>query len=445
MVIQGQQPDVIQERRLLDIGGQQIRVDAHIVHHRRVSLLRPGTPGRLHPGQGFRLGADPGMVDVKAGLSSPEMEVDRCPVGQLRVVQPHNAAPPPQLRQRAVSGPHLLVVGNGDLLEARSQSHPLGEKIPVLLRVLQPVLVLVADFLKQLWLVRQGRVGHIPVLRVVYLLFSAQAADKGQEAPVGLPFEQDAAAPRQIVVQRAIAHLAVGGEYAHPRLGYLALAGDKDLDVIVVLKLVNLVKHHLARAHAVPALGVVGASLHDALVFPPLNELLGVVIVLFQFSLVAGGFQHLGQVLHRRHRLLLVVGADIHVIVPYRVIRGDGAGAVKRDQPVLAGAPAHHAQQGLPAGCPVRPVGTIPQGNQELLPGEQPLKGKILHQAQVTPKLLRIHPDVLLRKYSADIGREGVLLRAGPGGVRLHRLQIAQHLRRQATAHRPRPPGRVRP
>ena len=435
-MVHGQHPNVVPPPGLQDVGRQQIRRDAHILHHGAQPLPRPRLPGGLHPGQGLGLGADPGVVEVKPVGPPPEMQVDGRPVRQLGVVQAYRAAPAVQLRQRPVGGLDLLIVGDGDLLEARPQAHPLGQEVPVLLRVVHPFPVLVLNLLEEMGQVGQGRVGHKPVALVMDLVAAPQAADEGQEPVVRLAVEQDPAAPGQVVVQGTVADLPVGGEDPHPGLGHLALAGDKHLDVVVVLKGVDLVEHHLAGAHAVPALGVVGPAPHDALVPPALDELLGVVVVAAELGLIPGALQHLRQILHRRHRLLLVIGADIHVVVAHRVVGGDGAGPVEGDEAVLAGAAAHHAQQGLPPGRPVRPVGAVPQGEEELLPGEQPVVGEVFDQPQVAAQLVQIHADVLLGKYPAHIGGQGVLLRAGPGPVALHALQVPLHLRRDATAHR---------
>ena len=435
-MVHGQPPHVVQQRHPLDIVRQQVWGDAHILHHRHDLPLRPRPPGGLHSGQGLGLGADPGVIDVVPLRAPAEVEVDPRPVGELRIVQSHHAAPPPQIGKRPVGGLHLLIVGDGDLLKPGPQAHPLGEKVTVLLRVLQPVPVLVLDLLLEMGEKRQGRIGHVPVFRVVDLLPAFQAADKGQKPVVLLPLEQDPPPPGQIVVQRPVVYLAVGGEDPHPGLGNLPLAGDKDLDVVVILKGVDLVEHHLAGAHAVPALGVVGPAPHHALVPPALDQLLGVVVVPAQLGLPLRALQHLGQILHRRHRLLLVVGADVHVVVAHRVVGGQGTGPVKGNQPVLAGAPAHHGQQGLPPGRAVRPVGAVPQGQNKLLPGEKLLKREVFGQAQIVPQLLGVYPDVLLGEHPPHIGGQRVLLRAGPGLVSLHALQIPQHFRWDLTAHR---------
>ena len=248
------------------------------------------------------------------------MQVDGGPVGQLGIVDAHRAAPAGQIGQGAVGGLDLLVVGDSQLLFARPHPHPLGDEAGVFLGVEQPGLVFVFDLLLQVGHIGKGRVCHGPVGRVVHLVFVFQAADKRQKTAVLLAVEQDAAAPLQVVVQGAVAHLAVGSEDPHPRLGHLALTGDKDGDVVVVFKLVHLIEHHHARPHPVPALGVVGAALDDAFVGPALHQLFGVVVVFFQLAFKAGRFQHFGDVPHRGDGLFLVVGADVDVVMGHLVV-----------------------------------------------------------------------------------------------------------------------------
>ena len=204
----------------------------------------------------------------------------------------------------------------------------------------------------------------------------------------------------------------------------------------------DFVEDHLAGAHAVPALGVVGAALHYALVLQALHHLLGVVVVLAELRFPFRGLQHVREILHRRHRLFLVVGAHVHVVALHRVIGRQRTRSVKRDEAVLARAAAHHTQQLFPPGLTVRPVRAIPQRQQKFLPREKPLVWEIPQQAQIPVQLLRVHADVLFGKHAADQRRQRVLLRACARRVRLYQLDIPQHLRRNVTAHRHRPAGR---
>ena len=114
----------------------------------------------------------------------------------------------------------------------------------------------------------------------MHLLPVFQAADERQEAAVILTLKQDPPALRQEIVQRPVRHIAVRSEHPNAGLGHLAQAGDKNLVVDVILIGMDFVEDHLAGAHAVPALGVVGAALHYTLVFKALHHLLGVVVVL---------------------------------------------------------------------------------------------------------------------------------------------------------------------
>lgn len=204
----------------------------------------------------------------------------------------------------------------------------------------------------------------------------------------------------------------------------------------------DFVKDDLAGAHTVPTLGVVGAALHDALVAHALDHLFRVIVVPLQLRLPLGGFQHIREVLHRRDRLFLVVGADIHIVFFNGVVGRNGARPVKGNEPVFPSPTAYHAQQLLPSWPPISSVSAVPQRQQKFLPREKPLVREILHQAKVVPELFRVHIDVLLREHAAHIGHQGVLLGTGAGIIGLDDLDIAQNLCGDLTAHRRHRPGR---
>ena len=191
----------------------------------------------------------------------------------------------------------------------------------------------------------QRRVRHEPVLRVIDLLPVFQAADEREIAALRLRFvlEENPPPLGYEVIQRAIRHV-VRCEHPDARLSDLAQTGDENLVVVVVLKGVDFVKDNLAGAHTVPPLRVVGAPLHHALVLPTLHHLFGVVIVPVELRLPLGGFEDFGKILYRRDRLLLVVGAHVHVVVFHGVVGGYGARAVESDETVLACTAPHHAE-----------------------------------------------------------------------------------------------------
>ena len=287
----------------------------------------------------------------------------------------------------------------------------------------------------------------MPVLRVVDLFPVFQAADEREIAALRLRLvlEEDPPPLGYEVVQRAIRHIAVGCKHPDARLPDLAQTGDKNLVVVIVFKGMDFVKDDLAGAHTVPALGVVGAALHDALVAHALDHLFRVVVVLFQLCLPLGGFQHIREVLYRHDRLLLVVGTDIHIVFFNGVVWRNGARPVKGNEPVFPSPTTYHAQRLLPSWPPISPVSAVPQRQQKFLPREKPLVGEILQQAKVVPELFRVHIDVLLREHAAHIGHQGVLLRTGAGIIGLDDLDIAQNLRGDLTAHRRHRPGRQPP
>ena len=198
----------------------------------------------------------------------------------------------------------------------------------------------------------------------------------------------------------------------------------------------DLVKDHHAGAHTVPSLGVVGAALDHAPVFPPLHQLLCVVVKPLQLCFALGKLQRVHQIQHRRHGLLLVIGADVYVVVAHRIVGRGGAHRDKCDKSVLSRATANHGKQGFPPGPSVSGVGAHPKRRQKLLPQEKVFIREIAGQTQVPPKLLCIHPQIFDLEAPPDMRRQGVLLRAGPGLICLHCLQIRRDRWRQLTAHR---------
>ena len=95
------------------------------------------------------------MIDVKPLRSDAEVQVHAGPVADLRVVDACHAGLSPQFRQRTVGGLHLSVVRYADLQLSGTDAHPLRQEVPVLLRVLQPILVLVSHLLLKVRRVRQ--------------------------------------------------------------------------------------------------------------------------------------------------------------------------------------------------------------------------------------------------------------------------------------------------
>ena len=87
------------------------------------------------------------MIDVKALRSNAEVQVHAGPVADLRVVDACHAGLAPQIRQRTVGGLHLGVVRHADLQLPGTDAHPFRQEVSVLLRVLQPILVLVRHLL----------------------------------------------------------------------------------------------------------------------------------------------------------------------------------------------------------------------------------------------------------------------------------------------------------
>ena len=126
------------------------------------------------------------MIDVIALVAAPEMQVDCRPVGQLGVIHADDAAHTVQLRQRPVRREHLFVVRDRYVLVPDAKTHPLRQKIAVLLGVVYPVLIFVFDFLQQMRQVIQGWICHIPARGIMYLLDVVQTADKRQKTVVRL-------------------------------------------------------------------------------------------------------------------------------------------------------------------------------------------------------------------------------------------------------------------
>ena len=216
----------------------------------------------------------------------------------------------------------------------------------------------------------------------MYLLLTAQAADKGQKAVVRLALKKDPHAVVDVVIKRAVGDVTVGCKNADARLFLLAERRHKNLDIQIVFVNVDLVKNYRAAAHTVAALGVVRAPADNALVCPPLHKLLCVVVVLLQLALGFRCLQNLHKVEHRAHRLLLVVGADVNVVVFCGVVRGDHAKSRESYKAVLAGAAAEHRKNGFPSRHAGRGERAEPERRQRLFPRKK-LKRKVPREAHI--------------------------------------------------------------
>ena len=402
VVIHGQPQQAVFAAGFLDVISQQAGMDAYILHKGAVAGLHPAAPWSLDLVQGLAVPADPGMVDVKPVGSLAKMEIHGGPVGQLCIVDAHRAAPPGQIGQRLVGGLDVVVVGDGQLFPAGTDAHPLSEEIAVLVWIFHPVLVFVLDLLLEMGHVEQGRVGHAPVLRIMDLLLLFEAADKREKSVVRFSVKQNPPAAGQVVIQGPVRHITVGSKDAHPRLGHFALAGDENSDVVVIGELVDLVEDHHAGSHAVPAFGVVGASFDDALVFPALHHLLGVVEKAVQFFLVFWGFEDFGHVLQRRYSLLLIVGTDVDVVVGDGIVWRNHAETHKADQAVLAGAAAHHVERCFKPWEAFGVVGAKPEADNKLLPGEKFFEWEVFGKAQVVSQPLLVDYQILSVKDLLD-------------------------------------------
>ena len=190
----------------------------------------------------------------------------------------------------------------------------------------------------------------------------------------------------------------------------------------------HLVKDNLAAAQTVSPFRVVGMPLHNTLVFPPLNDLLGVVIVSAQLLFPFRVLQNIHQIQLRSLRLIFIVGTDIHVVIFYRVVGADAARTVKCNKAVLPCATPHHGKHNLPSGAVVGfPIGAVPKGNQKLLPREQLFKTEILHQSQIFFQLLCVHIDFLCLEAFSYMGGKCFLLLAG--NAVFDKLNIFQNMR----------------
>src|SRR5699024_9388750 len=135
-----------------------------------------------------------------------------------------------------------------------------------------------------------------------------------------------------------------------------------------------------------------------------------------------GRLQNLCQILDGRDCLFLVVGADVNIVVGDRIVRSDGTRGVERNESILPSTTAYHAENRFPPLRPVRFVGAIPRRKQEFVTGEELIIGEILYQPEVTPKLLKIHMDVLLGKHAPNISRQRMLFPASPRYILFHAL-----------------------
>ena len=227
-------------------------------------------------------------------------------------------------------------------------------------------------------------------------------------------------------------------------MGYLALPGAKYGNIPIILVLVDLVVNGLPGTHSVPTFWVVGTPPHTAPVLLPLNHFLGEIEVLGQLDPLPRHLHHFGQVLHRAGGLFFQIGTDVHIIPGAFAVWRHGTHGVKGDKAVLSGAPPQHTEEGIPPGQPrIPPIGAVPKGHHELLPGEQ-TEGEILLQLQIVGKLHLVGIDVLGLKAFPNVCRQCLLLRRHPIRPVFHQLDVLHHFRNDLTGH-PRPPAPCRP
>ena len=310
------------------------------------------------------------------------MEVDACPVAQLRIVDARRAAPPAQVGQLSVRRFDVCVVGYEGVGKALADPHALRQKVAVALGVLLPVLILLLRLALHRRHVHNRRVGLRPVRRVMHFFFAAEAAYKGQKAVVRLALKEYPHAVVDVVIKRAVGDVTVGCKNADAGLLLLAQRRHKNLDIQIIFVNVDLVEDDRAAAHAVAALGVVRPAPDNALVCPPLYKLLCVVVVFFELALGFWCLQNLHNVKHRAHRLLLVVSADVNVVVFCGVVWGDHAKSRESYKAVLTGAAAKHCKNRFPPRHARRGERAEPECRQRLFPRKK-LKRKVPRKAHV--------------------------------------------------------------
>ena len=164
-----------------------------IIHNRNLAALCPFLPRCFYTVQCFRPCTNPCVIDVEPIRTSAEMQIHRRPVIQLRIVHACNTAPPRHIRQRLICCRYVFVFRNCNLLRAGTDAHSLCHEIPVLLRMLQPLPVFILHLCIELRKIRQGRVCHLPVFRMMHLCLIIQTADEGQKTVVRLTLKKNPA------------------------------------------------------------------------------------------------------------------------------------------------------------------------------------------------------------------------------------------------------------
>ena len=200
----------------------------------------------------------------------------------------------------------------------------------------------------------------------------------------------------------------------------------------------HLVEDDRAGTHTIAPLGVIGAAFYFAQILAPLQNLFCVIVKPRKLGFPFWVFQRFHDILHRGDGLLLVVGADIHVVVRHRVVWADERRRGNSNHAILASAAPDHSKQRLEPGASISAIGAQPKPQRKGLPRKKAVIRKIPGDTEVFPHTLGIHINIFSCKNAPDQCNKGVLLLASTRSIVLHLLNVLQDLRGNITAHRPR-------
>ena len=215
----------------------------------------------------------------------------------------------------------------------------------------------------------------------------------------------------------------------------LSEASGKDVDVVIVRILVDLIEDDDTGAQAVFSLRTVGAAFDDRPGLDAGDLFLCPVIELLDLLRNGRNFEESDQILRWPDCLFLVVRADIHVIFAYPVIRAGQEEALCGDRAVFPCSSSQHAEQIRPPrlSC-VIPVRTVMQGDREPLPWKE-LKRQIgVTQVHVFRKLVLVNVDRFCLKAVPDMLNQQFLLFTAAEFFLLDNIDPFLYLRREPTA-----------
>ena len=171
---------------------------------------------------------------------------------------------------------------------------------------------------------------------------------------------------------------------------FFSKASREYIDIRVILVSVIFVKYDNAGSETIFPLGVVGMSFDRRIVFQADDLFLRPFVEAAQLRLVV--FKRSDKVLYRTRCLILIIGTDVYIVFPDRIVRTGQCHALNRNDPIFTSASTDQAEQDIPS----RHTGILVEcakmkSEHEFFPFIQAFEAKILAQSKILPCQLFIH------------------------------------------------------